>query len=209
MPYRSALRSEALPLLRAQGDERRRHHRVALSLLGRYMLANRHEFPCQTRDMSPGGVALFAPTCGDVGERVVLYLDRMGRIEGHIARPLPNGFAMAFSVPTLKRERLAEHLTWIANRTTLGLNEDRDNERTEILAKSTLLRLTTGAEIEAQIIDVSLSGLAVRHEAPPPIGTRLVAGRTPGRVVRHLENGMAIEFLGPVTRLWPTGRIDF
>ena len=61
--------------------ERRRHQRVKVVLLGRYMLADRREFPCQTIDMSPGGVALFAPVKGTAGERVVAYIDQLGRIE--------------------------------------------------------------------------------------------------------------------------------
>jgi len=32
-----------------------------VNLLGRYMLADRREFPCQVVDMSPGGTALIAP----------------------------------------------------------------------------------------------------------------------------------------------------
>ena len=42
-------------------EERRRFQRVRVNLLGRYMLADRREFPCQVTDMSPGGMALIAP----------------------------------------------------------------------------------------------------------------------------------------------------
>ena len=52
----------ALPLpkdrLRALGGERRRFQRVCVDLLGRYMLPDRREFPCQVVNMSPGGIAL-------------------------------------------------------------------------------------------------------------------------------------------------------
>ena len=41
---------EVLPL----NEERRRFQRVRVNLLGRYMLADRREFPCQVLDMSPG-----------------------------------------------------------------------------------------------------------------------------------------------------------
>ena len=39
-------------------EERRRHQRVSVSLLGRFMLSDRREFPCQVINMSPGGIAL-------------------------------------------------------------------------------------------------------------------------------------------------------
>ena len=37
-------------------QERRRFRRVKLSVLGRYMLEDRREFPCQTIDISPGAM---------------------------------------------------------------------------------------------------------------------------------------------------------
>jgi len=39
-------------------EERRRFQRVSVNLLGRYMLADRREFPCQVVNMSPGGMAV-------------------------------------------------------------------------------------------------------------------------------------------------------
>jgi hypothetical protein len=52
-------------------EERRKHQRVSVNLLGRYMLADRREFPCQVTNMSPGGMALIAPVSGNPGERVI------------------------------------------------------------------------------------------------------------------------------------------
>jgi c-di-GMP-binding flagellar brake protein YcgR len=42
-------------------EERRRFQRVKVHLLGRYMLPDRREFPCQVINMSPGGMAVIAP----------------------------------------------------------------------------------------------------------------------------------------------------
>src|SRR5204862_1021011 len=93
------------------------------------MLSDRKEFPCQTIDLSPGGVALVAPVPGEVGERVVCYIDQIGRLEGIVARRFDNGFALSVNVPLFKREKLAEQLTWLANRHSLGMPEDRRHER--------------------------------------------------------------------------------
>ena len=49
--------------------DRRRNQRVTVNLLGRFMLEDRREFPCQTQDMSPGSVALTTPIVGRIGER--------------------------------------------------------------------------------------------------------------------------------------------
>ena len=65
----------AIPLTKPrtvpQAEERRRHQRVKVNLLGRYMLADRRDFPCQVVDMSPGGMALITPVVGAPGERVI------------------------------------------------------------------------------------------------------------------------------------------
>jgi len=39
------------------------------------MLQDRLEHACQTQDISPGGVALKTAVAGEVGERVLAYLD--------------------------------------------------------------------------------------------------------------------------------------
>jgi hypothetical protein len=70
--------------LRALSEERRRFQRVRVDLLGRYMLPDRREFPCQVVNMSPGGMALIAPVAGEPGERVIAYVDHLGRLEGHL-----------------------------------------------------------------------------------------------------------------------------
>src|ERR1700689_4833075 len=100
--------------LRALSQDRRRFQRVKGNLLGRYMLADRREFPCQVVNMSPGGMAVIAPVEGAPGERVIAYVDHLGRLEGHIARSLPSGFAMTISGTPRKRDKLAAQLTWLA-----------------------------------------------------------------------------------------------
>jgi hypothetical protein len=84
------------------------------------MLADRREFPCQVVNMSPGGMALIAPVSGTPGERIIAYVDHLGRLEGHIARSFQNGFAMTIAATGRKREKLAAQLTGLANRQTLG-----------------------------------------------------------------------------------------
>jgi PilZ domain-containing protein len=176
-------------------EERRRFQRVDVSLLGRYMLADRREFPCQVTNMSPGGMALIAPVAGQPGERVIAYVDHVGRLEGVIARHIENGFAMTISATTRKRDKLAAQLTWLANRNILGLPEDRRHGRITPRNPSGRLILPNGVNIAVRVIDISQSGAAVSTKERPEIGSPVTIGKTPGRVVRHLEDGIAIEFI--------------
>jgi hypothetical protein len=175
-------------------EERRRFQRVRVNLLGRYMLADRREFPCQVVDMSPGGMALVAPVTGTPGERVIAYIDHIGRLEGTLARTLPNGFAMTIAATPRKRDKLAAQLTWLANRHILGLPEDRRHGRLAPRQAQTIVTLPNGDLITGQIIDMSLSGAAVGSTARPPVGSLILLGRTQARVVRHREDGFGVEF---------------
>jgi hypothetical protein len=45
--------SQRKALILPLSQERRRHQRVRVNLLGRYMLPDRREYPCQVSNMSP------------------------------------------------------------------------------------------------------------------------------------------------------------
>jgi len=183
-------RAAILPL----ADERRRFQRVRVNLLGRYMLADRREFPCQVTDMSPGGMAVIAPVSGQVGERVIAYVDHVGRLEGVIARQFQNGFAMTVAATTRKRDKLAAQLTWLANRHILNLPEDRRHGRFTPRNPAARLILPNGLNVACRIIDLSSSGAAIKTDQRPEIGALITVGKITGRVVRHLEEGFAVEF---------------
>ena len=189
--------TQRAPALAPGSEERRRFQRVKVHLLGRYMLQDRREFPCQVINMSPGGLALLAQGIGSVGERVVAYLDHIGRVEGKITRIIDNGFAMTVAATPRKRDKLAAQLTWLANRKILNLPEDRRHDR--IVPRNPIARLTLadGRVMNCRIIDLSLSGAAVGAESKPAVGAQLMLGTVQGHVVRHLEDGFAIEFAHP------------
>lgn len=178
----------------SHAQERRRHQRVRVNLLGRYMLADRTEYPCQVVNMSPGGMALIAPVCGNVGDRVIAYVDHLGRLEGKIARMLQNGFAMTIAATPRKRDKLAAQLTWLANRSILNLPEDRRHGRFVPKVVTARLIMPNGTNVGIRIIDLSLSGAGIATANRPEVGSLVTLGKIPGRVVRHLEEGFAMEF---------------
>jgi PilZ domain len=175
-------------------EERRRFQRVRVNLLGRYMLADRREYPCQISDMSPGGMALLAPVIGQPSERVIAYVDHVGRLEGVIVRRFENGFAMTIAATPHKRDKLAAQLTWLANWHILGLPEDRRHGRVTPRNPAGRLILPNGVNVSCRVIDISQSGAAIATDQRPEIGAPITIGKTSGRVVRHLEDGIAIEF---------------
>ena len=183
------------PLIVPLSEERRRFQRVRVNLLGRYMLPDRREFPCQVIDISPGGMALIAPVVAEIGDRVIAYVDHIGRLEGIVTRHLANGFAMTVIATARKRDKLAAQLTWLANRHILGLPEDRRHNRVTPRNPTTRLVLPNGSIVVVRITDISQSGAAIRSEHRPEVASPVTIGKTPARVIRHLDDGFAVEFL--------------
>lgn len=171
-----------------------RFQRVKVSLLGRYMLADRREFPCQVLEMSPGEAMVIAPVSGTVGEKVIAYLDSLGRIEGSIIDLIEGGFAMEVLASSRKRDKMAAQLTWLANKDLLNLPEDRRHERVVPDNRHSTVVLDDGRRYNCKIIDISLSGAAIELAVRPAMGTPVTLGRMRARVIRHFQDGVAVEF---------------
>lgn len=174
--------------------DRRRHRRVAVTLFGRFMRENREEYPCQIAEMSAGSMSLLAPVKCREGERIVAYLDHVGRIEGIVVRPIEGGFALRILASAAKRERIVNLLTWLINQKSLGLSEERKHERVVPRISTSKLILPNGDVHSCRVLDVSLSGASIACALKPPIGTETVLGRLRGQVVRHHDQGVAIKF---------------
>jgi hypothetical protein len=177
-----------------QAGECRRFRRVRVDLLGCFMLSDRREYPCQVQDMSPGGMLVAAPISGRIGERVVAYVDHLGRLEGTIVRVHPTGFAMTIASTRRRREKLAAQLTWLANREILDLPEERRHERIVPRDPRCIMVLPNGIPVTCWIVQMSVSGAAVASETKPPAGTLVRLGKIEGRVMRLTDVGFAVEF---------------
>ena len=92
--------------------ERRNFQRVRVKIYGRFMLEDRTEHACQVVDMSPGNVSFRADRIGEPGEKVIAYLDHIGRVEGVVTRTSRDGFAMTVIASDRKKDKLAAQLTW-------------------------------------------------------------------------------------------------
>jgi PilZ domain len=139
-------------------------------------------------------MAMLAPVACETGERIVAYLDNLGRIEGVVVRAFEGGFAVRI-LALYKRECIANLLTWLVNQKSLGLGEERKHERVVPRINASKLILPNGDVHDCRVIDVSLSGASVACAVKPPTGTVVILGRMRGRVVRHHDQGIALQFV--------------
>lgn len=173
--------------------ERRRFRRLPLEISGRLLDAAGREIDCRTADISPGDVRIAATTPPEIGQRVVIYLEGIGRVSGKVQRECGEGHvAIIFDFSAHKREKLAEQLTIAINK-DLGIEADA----TPIAEGAQVVRLQfeTGEAYEGEVVDFSLAGVTIRAKrAPPLIGVWVRVGAVYGRVARLVEGGFAIDF---------------
>ncbi|WP_068085472.1 PilZ domain-containing protein [Polycladidibacter stylochi] len=173
----------------------RHENRVAVSVLGRFMLEDRQEHPCQAVDITPEQMSLIALQSGRIGEYIIAYLDHIGRVEGVIINHLDIGFTIKINASPRKKECYSAVLHWLANKDVPAIHEERRHERFLPKRQTYRIQLEDKSEYSCTIIDVSLSGAAIRTQIRPPIGTHLKLGCLRGKVTRIFAQGIAIEFL--------------
>ena len=190
-----ARRSQGL-LMRIAPD-RRRHKRIGVELLGRFMRENKQEHPCKLIDISAGGAAIKPMSSMTIaaGERVVAFFDHIGGIEGTAVRSFEGGFAFKLSATQHKREKLAATLTWLANRSELTGADERRHERIAPKSGRQQLQLAEGIMLECQVLDFSISGASIGTPARPVLGTEVMLGKLRARVVRHHAQGFGVQFM--------------
>jgi hypothetical protein len=175
--------------------DRRRHKRIVLTLLGRFMRESKEEHPCKLVDISVGGAAVTSAVAVAIGERIVAYFDHVGGIEGEVVREIEGGFAFRINATSHKREKLAAQLTWLANRGELEDEAGRRHERITPKDGESTLHLAEGIVLTCRVLDVSISGASIATPARPDIGTEIVLGKLRGRVVRHHPQGFGVQFI--------------
>jgi len=183
------------PALRnAPQPDQRTFQRVPINMQGRLMLSSYEEFECIVVDMSPGDLYVTCQARPKANERIVAYIEHLGRLEGHVLTLDGRGFSMSITATDRKREKLAAQLTWLANKHELGLPEDRRHDRLIPRTTATELTLEDGSSHACRLLDLSHSGAAVDLDIRPPLGQAVRLGNIRGRIVRHFMEGVAVEF---------------
>jgi hypothetical protein len=179
---------------RSEAQDRRKHRRVQWAVRVRGLTADGEEFVCTTVDVCAGGLRINLARPLTQGDNLVLYIDDIGRVEGVVARVLNEiGYAVEFKVPTRKRDKIADQLTWLINKDRLGLADEREAERR--IAGGQVLAAYGAVSVACTVVDVSIFGVALRAAGPRPmIGDRVQVGERAGTCVRYIEGGFAVDF---------------
>lgn len=183
---------------RLESVDRRKHRRVQWALRVRGLASDGEEFTCSAIDVCAGGLRIDLTRPLPRGDNLVLYIDEIGRVEGFVARVLDDGgYAIQFTAPPRKRDKIADQLTWLINKDRLGLTDERIAER-RTGGGQVIATYGKGMSIACAVADVSLFGFALKTAGPRPmIGDRVQIGERAGTCVRYIEGGFAVDFRTP------------
>ncbi len=175
--------------------EKRRWKRVSLQLPVTFLDETGLEHRGETINIGAGGLLFQTSHPPFRGQRVICYIDGVGRISGHVVRSAAGQVAIVSDAPFTKREKLADLLTWLANKDVLGLEEERRSTRTTARLGVVLVQTQDGRELRCHVIDMSFVGVALAtSDKFPLVGDMVQVGSQQGRVARYLAEGFAVDF---------------
>lgn len=166
-------------------------------LFGRFMLPDSSEHPCQVTHLTPEGAVFLTGTAARPGLGIVAYIDEIGRLEAVAGEAVEGGFAVSFQISGPRRERIESRIRLLRDLSPADDEDEirhRRHPRHETGASASHITLPDGRVYPCEVMDVSVSGAAVRTEVIPALGTSILLGKMRGRVVRYLDSGVAIEF---------------
>jgi c-di-GMP-binding flagellar brake protein YcgR len=187
---------------KATRRDRRTYRREKITLPAKlFVPSTQLEIECIVTDLSPGGAGFDTPLVPVTGTEIVLYVEGFDRFGGSIAWVSKTGGGIQFSCSEHKRARTAEKIYCYLIGEPIPQTIARSTQRVTLPVARQLSR-TNGETASFEVIDISLTGAALRSNSRPAIGETITIGTAKGRVARYVEEGFAVEF----TRL-PTAKL--
>lgn len=170
------------------------------SFAARLLLPDSGELHCDVTAIDPDSALFLSEERVTEGTPLAAYIEEVGRVDGVAAEAAELGFWVNFVFTTGRQPRFVRHLRWLIRRESGIAATARRHTRYEPRARHARFTLAGGREQPCEVIDISLSGAGIRSRMKPSVGSPVTLGRMKGRVVRHFEDGFAIEFLTPLER---------
>lgn len=182
-------------------EDKRQYRRILAHFHGRFLSERtRQEHECQIANISLDGVFVRTATQAIpiIGERVILYVDNLGRFEGRVRRAERLGFGISMLTSQRLRKKLEAQLLWLSKLSQKAVKELRAYPR--IIPRNLLVQITTasGLQTSATLIDISRGGASFVGSTSYKVGERIVLGRVPGRIVGANRDRIVVSFLEPL-----------
>lgn len=193
MPPETQMTAEGSAVIMYRRD-RRMHVRARLAIPLKFMTEADLHGTGKTLNVSGNGIQFVTRETLNRGDYLICYLKDLGRLSGYVTRSQGGKVSLVFDASAMKRDRIADQLTWLLNKDKLGLSEDRRSER-HAASGELIVTCQDGRTMSCQVVDMSLVGVGLHTQDPRPfIGERVTFGNKSGTVARFIEGGFAVEF---------------
>ena len=142
--------------------------RILVSIAARYTLTDwcdsqryRPKFACRMISVSSREATMLAPVTGGVGDRITVYCDEFGKLEGSIWRLLEHGFVVRIAATESERRKLAARVEGYEKVKNYDIIDRREHKRIIPIDPSSTIFFADGSRMDCFVIDISTS----RHPA--------------------------------------------
>ena len=177
--------------------ERRLHPRFGSDIRARILINKVQNATANVLDLSASGLRFQYGGVVDIGDDIVAHLEGGARLEGKVVRKFDYGFAILLELSEDKRRRLICSLEKARaegeamSRLTM---ERRFSARVAGITRTVICE-TADKKIHAEIVDMSLVGVAIKTDADLEIDSLICVGRTRGYIVRREGDIYGVKFL--------------
>tara|TARA_Y100000052_G_scaffold27549_1_gene36154 strand:+ start:991 stop:1512 length:522 start_codon:yes stop_codon:yes gene_type:complete len=170
------------------------HVRARLELPLKFIAEDEQNGTGKSLNVSGNGIQFITREQLNRGDYLVCYIKDLGRLCGYVTRSKGGKVSLVFDASAMKRDRIADQITWLINKDQLGLNEERRSER-HAASGELIVTCQDGRTMSCQVADMSLVGVALLTEDPRPfVGERVTFGNKSGTVARFIDGGFAVDF---------------
>jgi hypothetical protein len=137
---------------------------------------------------------VIVPVPGEQGEWLTARFDGLGIVRGRIERHIADGFVFKIDATDEQRAKLAARIDWLKKHSVRVERDKREYKRSQPRDPRSTVTLADGQVLRCFVIDVSRSGAAISVDHAPAIGSPLILGTLPAKVVRYLDVGFAVQY---------------
>ena len=152
------------------------------------------EIDCVVTALSPDCATFSTALASTLGSEIVLYIEGFDRFSASLIRTTQDSVQVRFHCSANKRARTAERIDCLRNGQPLPPTSLRRTEPSPLLHSVRTFKRCNGQTVDFEVIDISLTGASLRTKSRPAIDEVITIGSVEGRVTRHFEDGIAVEF---------------
>lgn len=180
--------------------DKRRYARHRVKLSGKMFIPDLDaEQDCRVIDLSQAGVAVRCGLPPRKGSQVVLYIGGFGRFDAEVAQIHRGVVGMRIKASAKKQDDLGAKLIAYVRNGELPESRAREHDRLPVVPTLIVTR-ENGEVLDCEILDISLQGISLKTQATLTINELLRLGKNLGRVVRHHDLGVGVEFVNASAR---------